>query len=721
MSEAKTLKAYRREVRAALDDDFLRAAFDAFAEAYPAGRSKAFGGLDPATLIDRAANDKDASIPRLMALYAQFKSQAEARGCAVHLAKDGPEANRIIASIAEAENCRTVIKAKSMTAEEIFLNRHLESQGLKVIESDLGEWIIQLRREGPSHMVMPAIHLSRAQVADLFTEVTQQRQEPDIDRLVKVARRELRPWFASADMGVTGANFALADSGLIGLVTNEGNARLVTTLPRLHVALVGLDKLLPDLRSALDILTVLPRNATGQAITAYVTWLGGAPRGPNAQRRHIVFLDNGRLALAKDPLFSQALRCIRCGACANVCPVYRLVGGHTMGHIYMGPIGLVLTYFFHGSDAARQLIQNCANCGACKKVCAANIDLPDLIQAVRARLVREDGSSAKSALIRSVMTRRPLFHKLLRFASRAQRPLTGNGPYMRHLPFLFFGDQSFRSLPALAPRAFRDTWKKRAAKPDDTPASGHKVVLFAGCAHDFIYPDQLEAGLKVMAAKGASVDFPAGQTCCGLPLHMMGEDVAVRAIARQNLTAVPLAGCDYIVTLCASCASFLNNHYPGLAARENDPALAAAATAFAAKVIDFSSFARNILQLSGDDFLPSPETVAYHSACHLCRGLGVTREPRDLIRATGANYQPTRDEDVCCGFGGSYSLNFPEISRELLTKKLADATASGATRLVADCPGCVLQLRGGARKKKPDLMVGHIAELLAERLKPGNQ
>ena len=179
--------------------------------------------------------------------------------------------------------------------------------------------------------------------------------------MVKVARRELRQAFLEADMGISGANFAIAETGTIGIVTNEGNGRLVTTLPRVHVALVGLDKLVPDLKSALRILKALPRNATGQIISTYVTWITGATDARSAPGRpkemHIVFLDNGRLALARDPLFSQALRCIRCGACANVCPIYKLVGGHNYGHVYIGAIGLILTYFYHGRENARAIVR----------------------------------------------------------------------------------------------------------------------------------------------------------------------------------------------------------------------------------------------------------------------------------------------------------------------------------------------------------------------------
>lgn len=716
MQKAKNLKEYREELRDSLDNEFLRNAMDKFAVAYRTSRSNAFKGLDEQRLIAEVADAKDAAAKNMDGLYAQFKAEAEKRGVKVHLASTAAEANEIIARIARNNNCKKVVKSKSMTAEETLLNHRLEEDNIEVIETDLGEWIIQLRHEGPSHMVMPAIHLSRYQVADLFTEVTKQKQEVDIQRLVKVARRELRQHFATADMGISGANFAIAESGTIGLVTNEGNARLVTTLPRVHVALCGLDKLTANLDDALKSLRVLPRNATGQAITSYVTWITGANECKSAadekKEMHIVFLDNGRRAMADDPLFSQVLRCVRCGACANVCPVYRLVGGHKMGHIYIGAIGLILTYFFHGRDKARNLIHNCINCESCKHICAGGIDLPRLIQEIRARLNEEEGAPIESTLLGKVLANRKLFHTLLRFAKFAQKPVTGGTPYIRHLPMMFAKDHGFRALPAIADKPFRDEWESirpRISKPR------FRVALFAGCAQDFIYPEQLKAAVKLLASQNVEVEFPMDQSCCGLPVQMMGERKATIDVAKQNVQAIDPARYDYILTLCASCAGHLKHSYPKILAGEQETVLRA--RHFAGKVIDFSSFVHDVLGMTADNFTGKNETVTYHASCHLCRGLGVTEQPRNLIAYSGSEYRKAEEEDVCCGFGGSYSVKFPELSRELLEKKLANVEATGAQRLVMDCPGCVMQLRGGMEKRGSKVKVTHISELLAENLK----
>ncbi|WP_428558487.1 MAG: L-lactate dehydrogenase (quinone) large subunit LdhH [Solidesulfovibrio sp. DCME] len=716
MQDAANLSQYRQQLREALNNEFQREALDKFAVAYRTSRANAFAGIDAPELIAEIAAAKDEAIDHLLELYEEFKRQAEAAGTKVHLAATAHEANEIIGRIAKENGVKTIVKSKSMTAEETHLNDHLEGLGLEVTETDLGEWIIQLRHEGPTHMVMPAIHLSRYQVADLFSEVTHKKQDVDIQKLVKVARRELRPKYCQADMGISGANFAIAATGTIGIITNEGNGRLTTTLPRVHVALAGIDKLAPTLHDALRVIKCLPKNATGQNLTSYVTWITGAVPCASSQDgkkvHHVVFVDNGRLAMARDPLFKQALRCIRCGACANVCPIYRLVGGHKYGHVYIGAIGLVATYFFHGRDKAKNLVQNCLNCGACKAVCAAGIDLPTMIKEVHARIQDEEGHPLYSSAAGAVLKNRTLFHTMLKSARLLQKPVAGGG-YLRHLPMFLFKDHDFRALPAIADEAFRDRWEKirpRVAKADI------KVALFSGCVQDFVYPEQMEAAVAVIASKpGVAMEYPMGQSCCGLPLMMMGEKKAGRELAAHNMNAIDAAGFDYIVTLCASCASYLKHGYKRLFT--DDPAMSFKAAQFAHRVMDFSSFVRDVLGLDEAAFAGPSKDVTYHAPCHLCRGLGVTEAPRALLRDAGLNYLPAAEEDVCCGFGGTFSVKFPELSKELLRKKINNLKATGATSMATDCPGCIMQIRGGFEHDGTHFEVRHVAEYLAARLK----
>jgi iron-sulfur cluster protein len=715
---AQDLEEYRKRLRRALDNQFLRAAQAAFFAAYPEGRARALSGVDFEALREEIARGKDQALPRLEELYEAFKARAEAAGVRVHLAGTAWEANEIICGIAKDRGVKKIVKSKSMTAEETFLNDHLEQEGLTVVETDLGEWIIQLRHEGPSHMVLPAIHLSRGQVAELFSRVTGDSLDPeDIGKMVKVARRELRKEFLSAEMGISGANFAIAASGTLGIISNEGNARLTTTLPPIHVALVGLDKLLPDLASALRILKVLPKNATGQVITSYVTWISGLAEcrpGPGGRKEmHVVFLDNGRLALARDPIFSEVLRCIRCGACANVCPVYSLVGGHNYGHVYIGAIGLILTYFYHGRQNDRTIVQNCLNCLACKAVCPVGINLPLIIKEVHGEILAEEGERPlKNRLLRMVLKNRRLFHFLLRRATLAQRPFARKG-FIRHLPFFFGKEHDFRSLPTVVATPLRDRWPRLAGKEAAQPRT--RVALFGGCLVDFVYPEQGEALVKLLRDRQVRVDYPQEQTCCGLPAECMGELDMAREVAIQNLRALDPADYDQILTLCASCGSHIKRSYPLLLARE--PGVGVKARQLAAKLMDFSSFLTEVLKVSPEEFLARNRKVAYHAPCHLCRGLKVTRPPRELLKIAGYQYLPAQNEEVCCGMGGTFSVDFPELSGELLKNKLDAVAATGADLLVSDCPGCVLQLRGGLEKRGGKIKVQHIAEAVAEAVK----
>lgn len=716
MDQAKDIKEYYGQITQALQNEFQRKALDAFAVAYRPGRTKAFADQDLESLRDQIGRCKDAAIADMDRLYQKFKDQAEQKGAHIHLARTDREANALIAQIARENDCQNIVKSKSMTAEETQLNSYLAGQGLQVTETDLGDWIIQLRQERQSHMVLPAIHLSKGQVSDLFSRVTGQEQDEDIGRLVKVARRELRQRFVQADMGITGANFALADSGTLGLVTNEGNARLVSTLPRVHVCLVGLDKLTPGLEQALTTLRGLPRNATAQSITSYVTWITGATECQSAadqkKELHIVFLDNGRKALAKDPVFSQALRCVHCGGCANVCPVYRMVGGHAYGHIYIGAIGLIMTYFFHGKSNDRYLVQNCLNCQACKDVCIARINLPRLIKEVQILIQDQEKHPLFNQMTATILKNRRLFHSLLRSAKTLQKPISWGSPYLRHMPFFLLKGQEFKALPALAAKPFRSRWKKIKPKP---AKAKYTVALFSGCLQDFVYPEQLEYCVQILAAHNVAIEFPLEQGCCGLPAYMLGEKECAREIALHNVSHIDPPQYDYILTLCASCGSHLKENYPYLAGEQLG--LQVKVQQFSDKIIDLSSFLYHVLGLRSEVFAPAAqEKTAYHAPCHLCRGLGVATAPRELMREAGIDYQHNREEENCCGLGGTYSLKFPEVSKEIVNYKLNHLEENNFTQLVTDCPGCIMQLRGTAEKRQSPIKVVHMVEALHARV-----
>src|SRR5437660_920357 len=303
----------------------------------------------------------------------------ERAGARVHWARDAAEACEIIARIAERRGARTIVKSKSMASEEIHLNAALARRGMEPVETDLGEYIVQLAGETPSHIVAPAIHKTRAQIGALFAEKLGTEPSDDIATLAAAARQALRRRFAEADLGVSGVNFAVAETGTILILENEGNARLTTSLPRTHVALMGIEKVIPRFADLEVFLRLLPRSGTGQALTAYQSLLTGTKRhaadeGP--EELHIVVLDNGRSRMLASPVTRQTLACIRCGACLNACPVYRQIGGHAYGSVYPGPIGAVLTPQLLGMGESAELPYASSLCGACRDVCPVKIDIP---------------------------------------------------------------------------------------------------------------------------------------------------------------------------------------------------------------------------------------------------------------------------------------------------------------------------------------------------------
>ena len=291
------------------------------------------------------------------ALVDQFVQNLEKRGANVLLAKDGPEAIEYVLKLAAEKGARTCAKSKSLTTEEIEINHPMEDAGMEVIETDLGELIIQKVHEKPFHLVFPAVHKTAAQVAEIFRRETGEDVPNDVNEIMKVVRRYLRPIFLDADIGMTGANVGIADTGAIVIETNEGNARLVSSIPDVHICVMGREKIVESCDDAVMMLLAHPISAVGQHTTTYVTFQAGRSplgygEGREPRETHIIILDNGRTEMAKDPLFSDALNCIRCGACMNICPTYGVVGGHTFGHIYPGPIGIPWTSEVHGLELA---------------------------------------------------------------------------------------------------------------------------------------------------------------------------------------------------------------------------------------------------------------------------------------------------------------------------------------------------------------------------------
>ncbi len=384
---------FHTRIRASLADANLQAALDANAERRILVRRKAFESLaDPQSLRQRAHLIRAEVIEHLDEYLQQFIEAAERNGMRIHPARDAAQANQIVLEIAQQKNARLIAKSKTMVSEEIGLNHALEAQGLQVIETDLGEYIVQLRGETPSHIITPAVHLRRQDVARLFEEKLGMPYTEEIPVMTNLARQTLREVFLNADIGISGVNFAVAESGTLCVVTNEGNGRMVTTLPRTHIALMGIERILPTMNDLALLLSLLPRSATGQKLSVYTSLLnsprqGDDPDGP--QERHVILVDNGRRRV-RDSALKEILYCIRCGACLNACPVFREIGGHAyvgkhgQGSAYPGPIGSVISPALFGGEEFGQLARASTLCGACREACPVDIDLPKLLLRVRA-------------------------------------------------------------------------------------------------------------------------------------------------------------------------------------------------------------------------------------------------------------------------------------------------------------------------------------------------
>ncbi|MFN8751888.1 MAG: LutB/LldF family L-lactate oxidation iron-sulfur protein [Betaproteobacteria bacterium] len=431
-----------------------------------AARSRAMAELPELEDIRTAAAAiRDTALADLDVWLERFETEATRRGVKVHWAETHADVNRIVAAIAREAGVRKVIKSKSMVSEESHLNAALEAEGLEVVETDLGEYIIQLDGETPSHIIAPAIHNTREDVADLFHQHHGTPRKTGIPELTMEARAVLRGHFLSGDMGISGGNFLVAETGSVVLVTNEGNGRMVSTMPRVHVAITGIEKVIPTLEDVACVLRVLTRSATGQSISNYVT-LATGPKGAGdadgPEEMHVVLVDAGRSTVLGSDM-REALRCIRCGACMNHCPVYQNIGGHAYGWVYPGPIGSVLTPSYIGLENAVDLPNAATLCNQCGVVCPVRIPLPDLMRKLREKQV-EAGLRPRweraGLRVWSWFAQRPALYALAtRLAARVGRLLGGKRRAIGRLPG--GGWTGERDFPAPQGRTFRELYARR--------------------------------------------------------------------------------------------------------------------------------------------------------------------------------------------------------------------------------------------------------------------
>ncbi|EPC00184.1 (Fe-S)-binding protein [Litchfieldella anticariensis FP35 = DSM 16096] len=395
-----TPQAFHRQAHEALDDPQIRANFRRAMDGLITKRRDVFSDWDLEALRELGANIRLRALAKLPDLLEQLEANCQANGIRVHWAENGEAACRIIRELCEARGAKSVIKGKSMVSEEMHLNAHLEEAGIEALESDLGEYLVQLNEQTPSHIIMPAIHLNTDEISEILHDKTGTERTRDVDYMTAAARAQLRERFMAADVGISGVNFAVAETGTLCLVENEGNGRMTTTVPPVHIAVTGIEKVVEHLRDVPPLYALLTRSATGQHVTTYFNMIS-SPRKPGEhdgpEEVHLVLVDNGRSGIYQDNELLDTLRCIRCGACMNHCPVYTRVGGHTYGTTYPGPIGKILMPHMLGLEATKDLPTASSLCGACGEVCPVKIPIPDLLVRLRKESVGEGRGNVPGA------------------------------------------------------------------------------------------------------------------------------------------------------------------------------------------------------------------------------------------------------------------------------------------------------------------------------------
>ncbi|MGQ0604662.1 MAG: lactate utilization protein B [Anaerolineales bacterium] len=487
---------FHDRIETSLNNEFLQVALDRNHERRIVGRNQRFAELPDAEAVrDRGRAIRIETLSQLDRYLEQFADNVEKNGGHVHWAATAEDARRIVLEIvcsaSPSPSGRAsryasrgeglvvaaqplVAKSKSMISEEIHLNHALEAAGVQVVETDLGEWIVQLRGEAPAHIITPAVHLRREDVSALFHERFGMAPTLDVAAMTQLAQQQLREVYFSAEVGITGVNFGVAEAGAVAIVTNEGNADLSMTAPRVHIALMGLERMVPTLADLDVMLRLLPRSATAQKFTSYVSLVSGPRRGPSPtgegeepdgpEEFHVVLVDNGRSRTLGSEL-AESLLCIRCGACLNVCPIFREIGGHGYGAVYSGPIGSVVSPALFGSEF-NELANASTLCGACQDICPVRIDIPTMLLAVRARHVKEGqppawlkaGMKAWALAMRS----QALYESGQFFAGLGSGLIARDG-HIRQLPPPLNAWTDRRDFPAFTKQSFRAWWRRRKA------------------------------------------------------------------------------------------------------------------------------------------------------------------------------------------------------------------------------------------------------------------
>lgn len=633
-------------------------------------------------------------------LIEEFTREAEKAGSLVYLTSTPDEALARIEEILGRLGAKLIVKSKSMVSEEVGLNARLEKKGYRVVETDLGEWIVQIAGERPSHITAPALHKTKEEIAELLSRHLGRPVPPDSNEIVRAAREEMRQHFLAADVGISGANLAVAESGSLVIVSNEGNARLVTTLPPVHIALITTEKFVRTMEQAATLVKTLTIAASGRKLTSYVSFITGPSSTTDIEKElvvgvhgprevHIIILDNGRLKTSEDEDLREILYCLKCGGCMLSCPVFQAVGGHVFGGpVYPGGIGVLLTAVTRSLKDAGPLLALCADCKKCQDFCPVGIRTGDLLL----KLKNARGPKLWEKSLSYSLRNRSLAEAAARFFSFFQRLWEENG-FLKKIPFSFARGKFFPLV--------------RLGKPERAEGKGPKVYLFQGCLVKYFFPEVRKSVLKSLAHYGFQAVVPSDQACCGAPSLHLGREKDVTRLMRQNLKSFERENPDYILTVCPTGNAFLRKTYPELLGE---------ASRWTDKIFDFTEFMVRMGLLPSADGKTTERQVFYHHPCHTLNELKIREEPLKLLAALGYTPREETEPFSCCGFCGVFSLRNPEIAAHLWDKKKKKILQAGVSLIATDCPGCIFQLRANLKGEGDGFQVSHTAELIAESL-----
>lgn len=653
-------------------------------------------------LLSEAQRIKRDSISQLDENLKRFKKAAEEAGVHVHLAEDGEAAVRIVTDLLRMAGGKRIIKAKSMTSEEIELRQQLERIGFEVVETDLGERIIQLANQRPSHLVAPALHMTVEEITELFSKKLNMTIPPDPGRITAVARESLRPTFLKADVGITGANFAIADSGAIVLVSNEGNARLVTALPHLLISLLGVEKIVGNTSDTFTLLQALILSGAARKLTSYVTIVRGGSKLAQTgvlQEQHYVIIDNGRSKMRADSEFREALYCLRCGACMDACPTFRLVGGHVFGHIYPGPIGIPWTEYTATPDAAGEFAPLCISCGLCQRACPENIDIPFLIAQVKERYTNRHGQLS----INKTLCNYEAFVSIASTLAPISNFLLSRRLFRRVLQGLL-GLDARRPFPSFTRRTFKKWFRLH------TSVGSAQVAYFIDTYADMCEPEIGKAVIGLLEYNDCKVTLPE-QVGSGIPAFLYGDMKRTKHAAEFNVPRLAEAirnGCE-VISSEPTATYCLKELYPRL--MRSDEAELVAAHSF--DLFDY------LLKLHREGKLKAfPKSnnspVAYYPPCHT-RSVYGKSNAMEFLRLVGIDARPVR-YNTCCGIAGTFGFKKgPEgydVSMAIGETLFERLRAMGLNQVVTESSVCKMQIEHGTSlpTMHPAIMLWNLIE-----------